>query len=142
MPRKENIPKGKRQVNILISEDLYKQVSQIAVVWYGKTKGALSAYIEYVLRRALDEYQHTQIHTKNPSRSVRAVYDQIVKKIMEIKGYSFKPEEIPESVLDQAISEIRGSDPRTIDKWKRIFERAGLIKFIGGFPPNRVVELL
>jgi hypothetical protein len=139
---KSRVPKGKRELTVFISEDLYMQIIEIAPVWYGKHKGAVSAFVEELLRRALATYQHTQIHTKNPSRSVRAVYDQIVKKIMEIKGYSFKPEEIPESVLDQAISEIRGSDPRTIDKWKRIFERAGLIKFIGGFPPNRVVELL
>jgi hypothetical protein len=142
VPRKEALPKGKRQVLVLLSEDLYKQVSQIAVVWYGKNRGALSAYVEYVLRRALEDYLHTQIHTKNPSRSVRAVYEQVVRKIMEIKGYSFKPEEIPEGVLDQAIADVRGSDSRTIAKWKNIFHKSGLIKYIGGFPPNRVVELL
>jgi hypothetical protein len=142
MPRKEALPKGKRQVLVLLSEDLYKQISQIAVAWYGKNRGALSAYVEYVLRRALEDYLHAQIRTKNPSRSVRAVYEQVVKKIMEIKGYSFKPEEIPESVLNQAIAEVRGSDWRTIEKWKSVFEKAGLIKYIGGFPPNRVVELL
>jgi len=49
---------------------------------------------------------------------------------------------VPEKVLDQAISEVRGSDPRTLKKWKNIFQKSGLIKYIGGLPPNRIVELL
>jgi hypothetical protein len=139
---KARVPKGKKELTVFISEDLYKQVIEIAPVWYGKHKGAVSAFVEDLLRRALVTYQHTQIRTKNPPRSLRAVYEQVVRKVMEITGLNYKPDEIPEKYLDQAISEVRGSDPRTIEKWKRIFERAKLIKFIGGFPPNRVVELL
>jgi len=37
---------------------------------------------------------------------------------------------------------VRGSDPRTISKWKRIFYRFGLIKYLGGTYPNRIVELI
>jgi hypothetical protein len=142
LPRSKEIPKGKRVLFAYVSEDLYRQVIEIAPIWYGKSKGAVSAFVEELLRRALAAYQHTQIHTKNPSRSVRAVYEQVVRKVMEITGLNYKPDEIPEKYLDQAIAETRGSDPRTIDKWKRIFERAKLIKYIGGFPPNRVVELM
>ena len=76
------------------------------------------------------------------SGSVRLVYNQVIEKVKEITALSYKPDEIPEKILDQAIAEVRGSDPRTIRKWKNIFEKAGLIKFIGGFPPNRIVELL
>jgi len=139
---RSRVPAGKRELTVFISEDLYMQIIEIAPVWYGKHKGAVSAFVEYLLRGALATYQHTQITHKNPSRSIRAVYDQVVKKIMEITGLSYKPDEIPEKYLDQAITEVRGSDPRTIAKWKRIFEKAGLIKYIGGFPPNRIVELL
>jgi len=139
---KKRVPKGKRELDVLISEDLYKQIVEIAPVWYGKSKGAISAFVEYLLRSALATYIHTQMRTKNPSRSVRSVYEQVVEKIKEIMHLDFKPDEVPEKVLDRAIAEVRGSDPRTIDKWKTAFQRAGLIKFVGGFSPNRVVELL
>jgi di/tripeptidase len=66
----------------------------------------------------------------------------VVEKIKEIMHWDFKPDQIPERVLDQAIAEVRGSDPRTVKKWKNILQKSGLIKFIGGFPPNRVVELM
>jgi hypothetical protein len=140
MPRKSQIPKGKKPLTILISEDLYKQLIDVAVTWYGKTHGALSAYVEYVLRQALE--LHTQKHTKNPRGSVRIVYEEVVQKVKEILKTSIKPDEIPEKILNQAIAEVRGSDPRTIEKWKTLFEKSGLIKFIGGAKPNRVVELL
>lgn len=139
---RSRIPKGKKELTVFISEDLYKQIIEIAPVWYGKHKGAVSALVEDLIRRALATYQHTQIRTKNPSRSVRAVYEQVVRRIMEVTGLDYRPDEIPEKYLDQAIAEVRGSDPRTIAKWKGIFERAKLIKYIGGFPPNRIIELL
>jgi len=41
-----------------------------------------------------------------------------------------------------AIAETRGSDPRTIAKWKKLFEKSGLIKYAGGIYPNRIYELL
>jgi len=137
---KKEIPKGKRPLYVYISEDLYQKLIEVAVNWYGKTHGALSAYVEYVLRQAVE--RHTQIHTKNPKGSVRVVYEQVVQKVKEILGVSMKPEEVPEKILDQAIAEVRGSDPRTIEKWKNLFEKSGLIKFIGGYRPNRVVELI
>jgi hypothetical protein len=140
MPRKNQVPKGKKPLTVLISEDLYKQLIDVAVTWYGKTHGALSAYIEYVLQQTLN--QHTQKHTKNPSRSVREVYEQVVQKIKEITGSRIKPDEVTEKIFDQAIAEVRGSDPRTVEKWKTLFEKSGLIKFIGGSKPNRIVELL
>jgi hypothetical protein len=140
MPKRSQIPKGKRSLTILIPEDLYRQLLDIAVNWYGKSHGALSAYIEYVLQQTLN--QHTQKHTKNPSRSVREVYEQVVQKIKEITGSRIKPDEVTEKIFDQAIAEVRGSDPRTIERWKTLFEKSGLIKFIAGSKPNRVVELL
>jgi hypothetical protein len=139
---RSRVPKGKRELTVFISEDLYKQIIEIAPVWYGKHKGAVSAFVEELIRRALATYMHTQITHKNPSRSVRAVYEQVVRKIMEILNLDYKPDEVPEKYLDQAIAEVRGGDPRTIAKWKTLFEKSKLIKYIGGLPPNRVVELL
>jgi hypothetical protein len=136
-----SIPKGKVQVNVLISEDLYRQLIEVAPAWYGRSKGAISAMVEEALRRYLTPLAHTK-STQNPKHGIRHTYGQVVEKIKEIMHYNFKPSEVPERILDLAISEVRGSDPRTVAKWKNAFLKSGLIKFIGGYPPNRVVELL
>jgi hypothetical protein len=141
VPRLKDVPKGKRVLFVYVSEDLYKLLIEIAPAWYGKSHGAISALVEEALRQYLAPRQHTA-STQNPRLGVRSIYNQVVEKVKEMMHYNFKPTEIPEKVLDQAIAEVRGSDPRTIKKWKELFQRAGLIKFIGGFPPNRVVELL
>jgi hypothetical protein len=141
MPSKKQVPKGKVQINPLISEELHRLLLEVAPAWYGKTHGAISAIVEEALRHYLLPRQHTA-STQNPRLGVRLIYNQVVEKIKEIMHYDFKPTEVTEKVLDQAIAEVRGSDPRTIRKWKNVFQKSGLIKFIGGSPPNRVVELL
>ena len=141
MPSKKQIPKGKVQINPVISEDLYKLLVEVAPAWYGKARGGISAIVEEALRQYLLPRVHTN-STQNPRLGVRSIYNQVVEKVKEIMHYDFKPTEIPEKILDQAIAEVRGSDPRTLKKWKNIFQKTGLVKFIGGFPPNRVVELL
>ena len=142
MPSRKAIPKGKVQINILISADLYKQLIEVAPAWYGKSKGAISAMVEEALRRYLTPLQHTASTHLNPKPTVRMVYAQVVEKIKEIEHLSIRPMEVPERILDLAIAEVRGSDPRTVAKWKNVFLKSGLIKFIAGYPPNRVVELL
>ena len=135
----EEKAREKVHLHVMIRRGLYEAIKRIAVEKYGKYRGGLS----YVVEEALELYlgMRTQIHT-NPKRSIRDVYEQVVRKIKEILITPIKPEEIPEKILDKAIAEVRGSDPRTIEKWKTLFEKSGLIKFIGGNKPNRVVELL
>ena len=142
MPSRTQIPKGKKQLNILISEELYNTLLQVASPWYGKNRGAISALIEAALRYYLISHAHTKSTQNNPKRGVKNVYNQVVEKIKEILHYDFKPDEIPEKILDLAIAEVRGSDHRTINKWKNLFHKSGLIKFLGGTYPNRVIELL
>jgi len=129
----------KVHLHVMIRRGLYETIKRIAVEKYGKYRGGLS----YIVEEALELYLgvHTQIHT-NPKRSVRDVYEQVVQRIKEILKTPIKPEEVPEKILDVAIAEVRGSDSRTIEKWKSLFERSGLIKYVGGVKPNRVVELL
>jgi len=140
---KKSSENRKRHLHVLISEDVYRMLVEIAPLVYGanKYRGAVSAIVEEALRLYLEPRLHTQIHT-NPKRSVRIVYSHVVDKIKEILHLSFKPEEVPEKILDLAISETRGSDWRTIEKWKEIFMKSGLIKPVGGSPPNRIFELI
>ena len=135
--------KGKRHLHVLIDEEIYKLLVETAPAIYGqsKYKGAVSFVVEEALRQYLIPRLHTK-STQNPRLGVRVVYNQVVEKIKEIMHWDFKPDQIPEKILDQAIAEVRGSDPRTINKWKNLFEKNKLIKYIGGFPSNRVVELM
>jgi hypothetical protein len=143
MPPRDKIPKGKARLEVLISKELYETVLSVAPAWYGKGKGGISALVEDALKFYFNLKAHTKDTQKpNPSRSVRAVYQQVKDKVKEILKLDYYPDEVPEKILDLAIAETRGSDPRTVNKWKSVFEKAGLIKYLGGFKPNRVVELL
>jgi len=141
MPR---VKKGKKRLEVVIDEELYKLLIELAPSIYGegKYRGALSYVVEEALRHYLTPRLRTTSTQNNPRRGVRYVYNQVVEKIKEMMHWDFKPDQVPEKVLDQAIAEVRGSDPRTINKWKNIFQKSGLIKYIGGSPPNRIVELL
>ena len=108
---------------------------------YGKGRGGISYVVEEALKQWLYPRLHTQTHT-NPKHSVRLIYGQVVEAVKNILCFPEKPKEVPEKILDLAIAEVRGSDPRTVEKWKRVFRQQGLIKFAGGFYPNRIVELL
>ena len=141
MPRKEKIPKDKVQINVLIDKKLYDELIKIAPEIYGQVRGSISYVVNEALKAYLAPRLHTQIHT-NPKHKVREVYEQIVKAVMELRGYNFKPKDILEKDLETAIAEVRGSDPRTISKWKNILAKQGLIKFVGGHFRNRIVELL
>ena len=131
---------GKVDIHVLIPQDLYEMLLRIGPQTYGRGRGWLSAIVEEALREYLTPRAHTQMHT-NPSHGVLKVWNTVVEKIKEILNMPIKPKEVPEKILDLAIVETRGSDPRTVAKWKRVFEDSGLIKHVGGHPPNRVFEL-
>lgn len=141
MPRK--VPKDKVQLNVLISKEVYEKLIKVAPLIYGEKKyrGAIS----YVVEQALKHYLAPRLHTQtpaNPPGRIRLLYSQIIEKIKEIQHFDFKPDEIPEKILDLAIAEVKGGDPRTIAKWKKQLQRFGLIKPIRGTYPNRIFELL
>jgi hypothetical protein len=138
------IKRGKKRLEVVIDEELYKLLVEMAPGIYGqgKYRGALSYVVEEALRQYLLPRAHTNSTQNNPKRGVKYVYMQVKEKVKELLNLDYAPDEVPEKVLDMAIAEVRGSDPRTIAKWKSLFEKNKLIKYIGGFPPNRVVELL
>jgi hypothetical protein len=142
MSKSSNNKKGgeeKAQLHVYVRREILETFKRVAFEKYGRFRGSLSLAVEEALELYLG--MHTQMHT-NPRRGIRDVYEQVVLKIKEIMHTPLKPVEVPEKILDHAIAEVRGSDRRTIEKWKNIFEKSGLIKFIGGYKPNRIVELL
>jgi len=141
LPSRDKMPKGKVQLNVLIDEETYRELVKLAPSIYngGRYRGAISRIVEEALRYYLGLLRSAQAHT-NPKLSIRDVFARVVMRLRD--RYGFTPKEIPEYELDQAIAETRGSDKRTIEKWKRVFEDSGLIKYIGGFKPRRIVELI
>jgi hypothetical protein len=67
MPPKSKLPKGKVRLEVLISEDLYKLLVEVAPSIYGgsRYRGALSAIVEEALRYYLNLKAHTK-GTQNP----------------------------------------------------------------------------
>jgi len=133
------IPEGKVQVHVLMDRKLDEEVIRLAPQVYGKYRGGVSHIVEEALRYYLGLLRNTQRHI-NPKLSIRDVFSQVVMRLRD--RYGFTPKEVPEYELDWAIAETRGFDRRTIDKWKNSFEKSGLIKYIGGYKPKRIVELI
>ena len=118
---------GKVLLQVLISRELYERLLEVAPRLYGKNKGALSWAVEEALRVWLAPRTHTT-HA-NPPRKIWLKFKSVKRAIAQILGI---PEEeirdVTVRVLELAISNTIGSDPRTIDKYLKLFEKFGLIK--------------
>jgi len=94
MPSK--IPRGKRQINVLIDEKLYRKLVKIAPLYYGKGRGGISAIVEEALRQFLSglEAAHTKHKTIlykntliNPPMSVREEFNRFIETVRNELGY-------------------------------------------------------
>jgi hypothetical protein len=141
MPSKKKIPKGKVQINPLISREIYERLIKVAVDETGKARGGISMIVERALALYLTPLARAKYTQGGTKMGLSGVYEEVINKIKEIMKIDYKPLEVPEKILDQAIALVRGSDPRTIAKWKEAFIRYGLIRYVGGAPPNRIVSL-
>ena len=135
----KRLPKGKVQLLVYISEDVYRRLISVAPNLYGKNHGAISFVVEEALKQYLYPLGASDVKL-NPRMSIRRVYEQVKAKIREILKSPFTPAFVPEKILDMAIRETRG--PTVVERWKGFFVQEGLIKFVDGNPPNRTVELL
>ena len=135
MPAKSRIPRGKVYLGVLVSEEVYRALVEAAPAVYGRAHGSLSRAVEEALRLYLAPRRAPRRARKHAR--TREVYDEIVGRIMEIMGLNSKPKEAAEKTLELAIMDVRGADPRTVEKWKSILEKAGLIRRKG----NGLVEL-
>jgi len=154
MPSKSKIPAGKIQINVLISEDVYKLLIEVAPAIHGKFKGAISRVVEEALRLYLTQKAPQggtvppDTHAHSTHSSVRTVYrtkktkiEDIIMKfysvldhIKKLKGYSQDDIicEITHKELEAGIQGVIGIDRRTIDTYIDAFTRQKLLLLQGG----------
>jgi len=143
--RKDRLPKGKVALSVLIDKEVYELLVKMApkLAGKGKYRGALSTVVERALRRYLRLKAGVRIPSATPRQKVVEVYIFVKMKLAEITGKPYHElKECTESDLDRAIGEVRGIDPRTIKKWKQLFLENGLIRYLGGTEPDRLMELM
>ena len=134
--RKKRVTKKEDKVllQVLIRRDLYEKLVSIAPQLYGATKGALSHAVEEALESWLAPRLHAQVHA-NPTDKVRMKFRAVLQSLKKVLGLPFVPDEAPLEAFKVAIAQAIGSDPRTINKYLDLFEKAKLIKYLG---PNLV----
>lgn len=84
MPSRDQIPKGKKQLNIVISEELYRQIIEVVPAWYGKLRGGISALVEEALKQYLASLRHAQ-NTQNPQFSVSGVKEDNKREFERVR---------------------------------------------------------
>ena len=136
---------GKEYVitSIQLEKELWDKLIEIGPKMYGVSRGWLSPIVNEALRMWLSPRIHAT-HA-NPPRKVWAKFKEVKKTIAEILGIPVEEiKECTEKQLEIAITMTIGSDKRTIEKYKQLFEKLGLIKNMSPNAPRgkRVYELL
>ena len=138
------IKREKRQFKVYIDSQVDKAFREFIVRKYGKfEKGLLSLETELALISWIK--QHTKDTKINfPKINITPKVQRQFLKLQEylrqkIPGFVFFPgQKIPRDFLIEAIQNVFGSDPRTVNKYLNLFRNHGYIKPIG---PN-VYEML
>jgi len=129
----------KVKLQVWISRKLFDELRRLAWSKYGRFHGALSYEVEQAIGVWLAT--HTQNHTKqlafntvNPQPKVFIVWSQVKAYLKEKFGYNtIIPQQlIPKKHIIEAITAIRGSDERTIQKWLNNFLKFQILKWVGG----------
>ncbi|MEM5867685.1 MAG: hypothetical protein QXG39_07180, partial [Candidatus Aenigmatarchaeota archaeon] len=101
---------------------------------YGR--GLLSYEVEMALRHWLALHTKTQNlkETKeavkpNPTPKAAIIFAEVKNYLLTHYYMELLPgQQIPRKHLEEAIMAVRGTDPRTIEKWLKTFHKMGLIK--------------
>lgn len=128
------------QLKVYIPVDLYERLLKVAPEIYGSFRGSLSHVVEMALRQYLPP--SGERIRRNPKRKVVDVFKEVVKVIHEMVGGEQPPDMVPQGLIEKAIQEVRGHDPKTISKWFKLFEEQGLIKKSYKTKSGWVYELL
>ena len=119
---------------VRIDPEVNKKFRELIALKY-KTfeKGLLSWEVEQALMNwvalHLDRHTNAQIPKPNPPAGVHKVFRQVRAWLEKEYGTTLeRGAHISRRLLERAISEVRGSDRRTIRKWMRLFHEFELIK--------------
>ena len=130
------IPKGKVGVFLYIDERIWKEFRRLAFMKHESFHGALSYEVEEALRNwiLLHQSPHTQkTHKINPNPKVYKAFMEVKKYLRERYGIlMISGQHIIRRHLVEAIMATRGVDPRTVQKWIKLFLEYKLIKHISG----------
>jgi hypothetical protein len=138
----------KRSIHIWLSPEIDNKLRELIAKKYSRyEKGLLSHEIEEALKNWV--LLHTQAqnlklgvpnainstleNTINPGLKVHMVWEQVRDYLLKNYYAELKPsQQISEPHLRQAIKAVRGSDPRTVRKWLKLFQEFKLVKHIVG----------
>jgi hypothetical protein len=145
MPSRSKIPKGKVQINPLISRDLYETLLKYIGV-SNKARGVISEIVEEALRLyfrvkppqgGVGVSPGGATHTHTTQKSVYGKVEEIKEVFNAVLDMHKRLKNIPSSEiiceitrqdLSTAITFVRGSDERTIEKWIKNFLNADLLR--------------
>ena len=124
----------KVKVRFLIDDVLVMKFRQFVAEQYGKVShGLLSFEVAQALQAWMSTHKSTQTqlvhHPPNPIPNVFLVREQVKAYLKDTLGYD-QIYKIPKTHLIIAISALRGTDKRTIDKWIKLFEKYKIIKWV------------
>ena len=128
---------------VRIDRRLYEALKSLVMKRFGSNYwGGMRIIVEEALRKYIEAHNidinvpnNVKINRQNPPPRVHSVYLQVRSYLNEKYGEHM---DTTYQHLAEAISYVRGSDPRTIKKWISLFLKYGCIKHIGGV----VYELL
>lgn len=127
----------KAQLKVYIDKKLLEELwNHIKTAYPRSTYGALSSEVQQAIAAWL-KTKHTQIHTNPMNPGTPRVHQICTQIIQTLKTQGFI-NQVDKRTLSTTISEIRGSDERTITKWIKILVKNGYIKILN---PN-LYELL
>ena len=137
MPR---LPRGKVGVMVIIDKEVWDEFRKLAFMKHDHFRGALSYEVEQALRNWLALHRSSageknqRIPAKvNPKPKVAAAFDQVKEYLSKKFNCPITTgAQVSRSHIIEAISNTRGTDPKTISKWLSLFEKLKLIKHVSG----------
>lgn len=124
----------KDQLKVYIDTGLNKRFRKLIMEKYTiYEKGLLSHEVSQAIQSWIalhTQAQNTLVHNApNPTPKVAAVFHQI-KNYLRLNYFEDLKvgDEIPKKLFEKSIMAVRGSDPRTVEKWVKVFHNFHLIK--------------
>ena len=127
-------------VFVRLPHELVERFRDYVNLKYSKDRYGWQSYeVERALKNHLatqsTQQQNTQMSSHNEIKNfkIKNAMEGINRYFINAELYTEPPKYIPEKHLDQAIASLRGTDKRTIAKWKDLLLKYGHIKRSGMF---------